>query len=165
MERKINEAFNVKGSMYACLKAKAGELPCSNCCFGFFEGTKFVACEKDGPDESRFGRCTSGERNDCTNVYFAKIDKANPPKAIESREIVLSEETAKWLQLHAIANDLAQRIFDTIREEQGEGDEDTWRTDEQFKPMAEHINTLSEMLLKRATTNIANNMASGGTIA
>ena len=61
MERKINEAFNVKGSMYACLKAKAGELPCSNCCFGFFEGTKFVACEKDGPDESRFGRCTSGE--------------------------------------------------------------------------------------------------------
>ena len=81
------------------------------------------------------------------------------------QNITLSNETATWLQFVSETNDLGQRIYDTILHQCGEDCENAPNTDKAFAEMGEYINKLSEALLQRATTSIANNMAAGGTIA
>lgn len=81
------------------------------------------------------------------------------------QNITLSNETATWLQFVSETNDLGQRIYDTILQRCGEDCENAPNTDKIFAEMGEYINKLSQALLQRATTSIANNMASGGTTA
>jgi len=79
-------------------------------------------------------------------------------------KVSISEQTEIWLQLYSRTNRLAQDIFNAIRDEQGETDGDTPRTEELFAPFADGLNASAAKLLDKVTTQISNNMAEGGTM-
>ena len=78
--------------------------------------------------------------------------------------MTISEQTEIWLQLYSRTNQLAQDIFRTIRDEQGEKDGDTEKTEDLFAPIGKGLNDAAKIIFERVTCAISSNLSEGGHI-